>query len=200
MSEFGFLTVKGAYPLRTRGSAILMRRLGTMKFFPQDELPHAPAKKGMWAFPYPCWDASYVEHQYDFFMPKRLQTAQHITDNEPARGWSFDEKERLLKEWEQARHDWIKTIGKKVVRPHNFYYEGMLYTHLRPNGEVTDEWHYMHSSDFKLAYKKAGNGTKTYYHHTSVKPGPLVGECEAKFNDHGDYEVFFAPHEGKFTS
>ena len=96
--------------IQTRKGYMRFCRVGPIKFHKQKGVPHAPANWGIWAFPYPYMDLSYVAQQWMKHMPSHTS----------------------LEEWEL----WIKEHGRKFARPSTFWYSGDLYSHFLPNGEI----------------------------------------------------------------
>jgi hypothetical protein len=79
----------------------------------------------MWAFPYGFDDAFYYGHQWVDLLPKRLRHA------------SGEELPDVIVD----REYWLRSVRRRYPLRH-FWYEGDLYCHVAPNGDVLggDEW------------------------------------------------------------
>lgn len=64
--------------LRYQGGELLFQRLGHLNAVRQDlgwSVERAPARRGIWAFPFPYFDAFYAYHKFDEVLPKKLRRA-----------------------------------------------------------------------------------------------------------------------------
>lgn len=87
-------------------------RLGPIKFNKQVDVPHAPEKWGIWAFPDPYFTWFYARQQYFNHLPKDA-----------------------MLDWD-AQEEWLKKNRHKVARKSTFWYSGNIYCHFLPNGEL----------------------------------------------------------------
>lgn len=145
---------KGKGGVEMRQGYLKFHRAGTIKFTDQTHWTHAPAPKGMWAFPYPFFDEGYVYHKHNDHIPKRLREKNE-------RMLSFDE-------WEE-REKWILEHGNKLLKPKQFWYTGYLYSRMGWMGqpESIDEhgddeesgisWNFMHTSQLYKLMKSGGD-------------------------------------------
>lgn len=62
-----------AQELRTKGGAVMLWRLGPLKYGEQSRWSRAPEPNGMWAFPWPYYDSFFTYHQYKDRLPKTLK-------------------------------------------------------------------------------------------------------------------------------
>ena len=169
--------------ITTNGGKVLLWRLGPLSYNTQERWTRAPNSRGMWAFPYPYFELSFAAHQYDYLMPKRLQKNGHYpllsTDylykGEPLPLHSvippLDADGLLPKDYKvregfwDDRDKWVKTVGRKILPFRKFWYEGDLYSHISPKGEVGDvglrspetaSWYRMYARTFATAATKVG--------------------------------------------
>lgn len=145
---------KGKGDIEMRQGYLKFHRVGNLTFIDQSHFPHAPAQKGLWAFPFPFFDESYVYHKYNDYLPKRLK------ENDETVIFGSDQ-------WEE-REQWIQEHGAKILKPKKFWYSGYLYSRLEGTGhpdgidmDGDDElagtlWTFMHTNEF---YKKMKTGT-----------------------------------------
>ena len=127
---------------RYRGGKLLFQRLGHLNPVRQDRgffANRAPARKGIWAFPWPAGDiAYYAWHKWDEVLPKSLHedVLDALSDE-----WSncFDEGERArlraaLDALNSEREDWIRKKGPRVLPLRKFCYSGELYARIAVPG------------------------------------------------------------------
>lgn len=131
-------------------------RLGPIKFTEQSRWGHAPAPKGLWAFPYPYFDMFFAYHKYEDLLPKRfhllqgsylpmspiwyvdnhgktVSTVKYITDNS---GTYLPEGLNVMDNFWVEREAWINNIGKKILPLREFWYRGDLFSHFAPDGSI----------------------------------------------------------------
>lgn len=176
---------KDAYQVMTRGNLmerngwVKMWRFGSLNFRKQGYLKErAPLNKGLWAFPYPVFDSFYTHHKYDHYLPKRIVEGQDY--------------EEYVK--------WIETNEKKVLKLHEFWYKGDVYTHLYPNGSVGNSegfedvtWSRMESGLFLQTARKLG--IRQSIRSASATGGFTYYPEEALY-----FEVFIGHGMGQFRS
>lgn len=175
----------GKGDIEMRQGFLKFHRAGNLTFIDQSHFPHAPAKKGLWAFPYPFFDKFFVYHKYDDFMPKRLKT----------RNLSAIQMSEIAEE----REEWIKKHGKNFLKPKIFWYSGYLYSRMIGTGcpENIDEdgddeysgtaWNLMHTSDL-YKHIKSGGGDRGWEF--------IDGEKRLIRYSIDHLEVFIPPHRG----
>lgn len=114
--------------MQLRKGFMRFHRLGPIKFHKQKGVPHAPERWGIWAFPYPYFDWSFVGQQYYKHLPK-----------DAAIDWDKQEA-------------WLKRNRHKVARLSSFWYSGDVYSHFLPSGEVgvDSRWYYEDEVDWNL--------------------------------------------------
>ncbi len=155
----------------TKNGAIRLWRLGPLHFGEQSRWSRAPARKGMWAFPYPFYESDFTFHKYVDIMPKHLKNA----------GWEEQQK-------------WVDTVGRKILPLREFWYEGELFAHFTPAGKVSGlaEWSLFHSH--QLAKNISSSGADTVF-YTDSNDNLIRRRSVA---DH--LEVFIPPRRGRITA
>lgn len=167
--------------IRMQGGALLLWRLGPLEYGEQSRWSRAPESRGMWAFPWPFFDDWFALHQYSYLMPKRLRGTssgwpEHRSwyvdatgrtpdrvDFEPG-GRPIDRTLETREGFDEAREEWVRTVGRRILPRRQFFYSGDVYTHLRPNGDVLDpgtlsgdgEWCRMDIGSFAEALRRCG--------------------------------------------
>ena len=165
--------------IETRGGFVKFWRLGAIEFGEQSRWHRAPRSRGLWAFPYPFYDGFFTNHRYRDLFPKSLREAT----------------------WEE-QDEWINNIGKKVLPLREFWYQGDVFTHFLPNGEigasatfgrddVDDDWSVMDVT--RMTKFIVSSGATTAFERYGENNEKL-----ARFNTTVDHlEVFIAPGMGK---
>ena len=137
--------------IQVRRGAILLWRLGKLEYGEQSAWDRAPQARGMWAFPWPYWSEDFTYHQYNYYMPKRLQINDYGCPVDPANfqypdgsrpavvevdetGYPEDELLNVRPSFWTDRHAWVATTGSRVLPLRKFWYEGELYTHFSARG------------------------------------------------------------------
>lgn len=152
---------KGKGGVEMRQGYLKFHRAGNLKFIDQSHWSHAPAPKGLWAFPYPFFDEGYISHKYNDHVPKNLRE----TDDSPL----------SLEKWKE-REKWVLEHGVKVLKPKKFWYKGYLYSRMAgmgnepngidANGEDEDayvSWSFIHTSQlYKLMKSVSDRGWEMY--------------------------------------
>lgn len=157
----------------------------------------APESIGMWAFPSPHFDIFFAYHKYTDLAPKELRGRQpknakwytkdyrgdipleaiefHEVDHygeKLERAFYRDEQGELVEAdvraaWHEAKDNWVKNVGEKILPLREFWYSGELYTHFLADGAVGSapmsskdpgaEWSLMSTHKFASLLKKPGN-------------------------------------------
>ena len=186
---------------------MLLQRLGPLRMGEQSRWDRAPKPRGLWAFPWPMFEMFFAYHQYANVAPIRLRTSEGLPthhsayvarDGSPApRNLTVEE----LREspdyrtrdgfWDEV-DQWVRTVGRQVVRRHQFWFGGELYAHLTPRGEILglDQWHLMPATTFAAAVRRSGADLVTYRAGDQVLRRPGVA-------DH--LEVFIAAGAGQLA-
>lgn len=145
---------QGKGGVEIRQGYLKFHRAGNLKFIDQSHWTHAPAPKGLWAFPYPFFDEGYICHKYNDHVPKHLREKE---------GYSLS-----LDEWEE-REKWVIEHGLKILKPKKFWYSGYLYSRMSgmgqphgidENGDDEDayvSWSFMHTSQLYKLLKSGGD-------------------------------------------
>jgi hypothetical protein len=150
---------------RFQGQRLLMQRIGSVNptrqrdgapIFDRDQAnvprlrgknPRAPERRGVWAFPYPLFDAYFSSFQHELALPKHLlELRQRSYDEKSTR----EEQDRYYEEYEV----WSKLETTKArLRVRQFWVSGELYTHLGNSGDDS-EWNLMPVGEFARALRK----------------------------------------------
>ena len=64
--------------LQVRRERVLFHRLGTLKPVKQGYWKRAPAREGLWAFPWPYFSLFFAWHQYRGLAPRRFTQVEHL--------------------------------------------------------------------------------------------------------------------------
>jgi hypothetical protein len=164
--------------METRQGYVKFWRLGTVEFGEQSRWSRAPRNKGLWAFPYPFYDSFFTYHKYLDIIPKRLRA-------ESIKNFHYDEQSELYEEQEK----WINTIGKRVLPIREFWYQGDVFTHFTPQGEIgeMEQWSTMDATTLLKQITSSG-ADRTYWRS---KESVVRGKSSI---DH--MEVFISPRMG----
>ena len=155
-------------------------RLGTIEFGEQSRWSRAPRSRGLWAFPFPFYDTFFTFHKYTDLIPKRL------------RGENAD--------WDE-QYEWIKTTGRKVLPIREFWYQGDVFSHFMPNGDIGNtgiflssdtEWSVTDVTKLEGLIASSG-GNKANYRYGEGENSKV--ELVRSSVDH--LEVFIAPGMGR---
>lgn len=203
--------------IQVRKGAILLWRLGQLTYGEQSAWDRAPQEKGMWAFPWPFYDSSFTEHQYSYYMPKRLKTGGYgdpldtswycyPDGSKPETvvldeyGYPEDPNLDVPQAFWDARNAWISTVGKRVLPLRKFWYEGDLFTHFPRIGlEVTDygyswdlleTWHRVSSEEAARRLQKGAGQLGA----VAQRPGRLPRRGSV-----GSLELFLTPGAGRIS-
>lgn len=111
----------------------------------------APENRGLWAFPYPYFDAYFASFQYDMALPKKFrrqsinelhQEMQAITGGQASHPQYAAYDEALTKLYAELHEYTDSASFKKKMQVREFWVSGSVYTHIgRTNTD--SEWGYM---------------------------------------------------------
>lgn len=142
------------HKVKIRNGQVLFQRFGFLNPVHQGKWKskgRAPARKGIWAFPWPSGDIWYFGwHKWDEVLPKHLRKN---AEDDLIRG----------QEWWDERDRWIKTKGRQVMWIKKFYYGGEVFTHLDQDGKSVGWgcWNRMPVLEYVKAAKKREPGYGT---------------------------------------
>lgn len=97
--------------LRYRGGELLMQRLGHLNAVRQDlgwSVERAPARKGIWAFPFPYFDMFYAYHKYNEVLPKELRREAMESFYEEQITPLYDQRRELDEQLKPRDYLWLK--------------------------------------------------------------------------------------------
>lgn len=130
---------------KIRDGKLLMIRLGPMNGQVQRHRNEnsAPARRGVWAFPYPFHDEFFYCHVWRKFLPKGL-TLPVLPDesSDTYEGEMVRYREQMDEfNWE-AHYKKLREI-KKAHPPKKFWYGGGLYSPIKPHDHYMDQpWYW----------------------------------------------------------
>lgn len=104
-----------ASKLQVRSGRVLLQRLGTLKPVKQGYWQHAPAREGLWAFPWPHFSAFFTAHQYEAIKPSRFERLKTDANDDA-----------LCEEHER----WYAQVAPSVLPIRRFWFNGDLFTHV----------------------------------------------------------------------
>jgi hypothetical protein len=137
-----------------RGGRMLMQRIGGLNPVRQrDGAPlfkevcptlrrknrRSPESYGLWAFPYPLFDAYFASFQFQLAQPKRLRELERAMQGSARAELSQEEREKIWAAYEEEHEKWAAAPAtKERMRVRKFWVSGTLYTHLGAVGDT--EW------------------------------------------------------------
>lgn len=178
----------------------------------------APVNKGIWAFPWPFYDAFFTHHKIGAVLPKRFRTndngfpmSDEWYDVDPGekivwRKETFGEKESFYpynsvtgealyaadRYWEE-QEKWCKQNLSKVLPIKKFWFKGDLYCKLDKHGRyLGEDWVCVDAVEYAKRVKRSG-GDQTFYR----PPGSDKVGIWRQSIDH--LEVFIPAHTGKIS-
>ena len=120
--------------MQIRRGALRVQRFAVGMSPVRNENEKAPTNRGWWAFPWPLVNWFYCGGKRDEIMPKQLRRHRWFPDSkrpqpEPADVLPLDE-------WEDRYRTWHRDVGRRVMKLHDGWWTGPIYSHLDPNGRA----------------------------------------------------------------
>lgn len=112
-----------------------LQRLGALNAVRQRRGSRAPARHGVWAFPWPFFDMYYAAHKFETAMPKALRQDRGFDDLVTL---PEDRRPQTSEEWSaywEARERWVREHRRQVMPIREFWWDAPVYTHLNRAGE-----------------------------------------------------------------
>ena len=135
------------------------QRLGSIEPVRQSVHSGAPCRRGIWVFPYGHFYLPLAEHKYRELLPKRLRWSQLDAvfgdlDDLTAEGWL--RWDVAAAELQTAQSQWIARHGARVLPLREFWYGGLVYGRLAPDGShlTNGEWYAMPVAAWVKAARK----------------------------------------------
>jgi hypothetical protein len=124
-----------ASKLQVRFGRVLFQRLGTLKPVKQNYWVRAPAREGLWAFPWPYFSEFFTAHQYTAIKPGRFERLKTDASDEALR---------------DEYHRWRTEVAPRVLPIRRFWFDGSLFTHVDRRGRDLglDRWERVAATDF----------------------------------------------------
>jgi hypothetical protein len=161
--------------LQVRRGEMKFRRLGAVNAVRQRSGSRAPARHGVWAFPWPLFDMYYAVHKFETVLPKRLRMRTGFDEViVPAEDQLPQTDEDWAAFW-QGRDAWMREHGLQVLPIRDFWWSGPVYAHLNRSGEYVGmgEWELLSVREFEVAVRRhiAGLGRHRSFRARSYELG-----------------------------
>lgn len=152
---------------------MLFQRLGTLQPVKQGHWQSAPAREGLWAFPWPYFSMFFAAHQLGPHKPRRFKRGSvgpvdrcwwthdgkpaPRTPSEPELAADSAGRWQIVDEWDSAKwlddyERWYDKDYKRVMKIRRFWYAGDVYTHLDEKGHDLGlrDWRIVDATEFVL--------------------------------------------------
>jgi hypothetical protein len=138
---------------------LLCQRLGGIEPVDQRRNDRAPARRGVWAFPFGYFCMDYAAHKYEAVLPKRLRWSALRARYPAVDEMTLEQRKEYFRAFDRhdlARQQWISRHGRDALRLRRFWYDGSLYTHLTADGGLIDDdgWRLASAADFVKAMRR----------------------------------------------
>lgn len=148
---------------RFKDGALLMQRVGSISAVKQlhKEGYVAPpeCKRGMWAFPYPAFDAFFVSHKLEPLLPKRLRTEYLYAKIAEMHESGMEHNDPAIRDFVETfwkEREPFAAREKKKMRPKKFWWSKPIFSRIALQGESGKDWYLW--TDLK-AWAKAANAS-----------------------------------------
>lgn len=124
--------------LQVRRGKMRFLRFGNPDPVTQDNRA-APARRGLWAFPWPINDAFFTWHKWDEVLPKDLRMHPFGSPQRNRQEFIVDLADTAFDDPDQrwdARAKWIRDVGHDVLRVTSVWWDGPVWARFDRAGNV----------------------------------------------------------------